>query len=99
MPSGPAPPPGPAPPVSVDNERASPVAVGFLAAIFASGFVYVTGTMIVRYATGKRGVDLAPHPLFWRDLPYLVRDGCKFCVSLVQQALCKGNNSDGYTTV
>jgi len=64
----------------------------FLIIFFVSLFVYFAGGVGYNYYNGAQGVELIPQVEFWKDLPFLVKDGVMFCVGL-----CTGGG--GYSSV
>eukprot|EP00755_Sulcionema_specki_P014784 Sspe_Gene.57642::Locus_31615_Transcript_1_1_Confidence_1.000_Length_2221::g.57642::m.57642 len=83
---------GPAnPPVSPDTPPPPPPSGGgssacgggcaFLIIFFVGGFVYfAAGTAFMYIKRDRRGVEAIPHVEFWKDVPFLVRDGGRFLV-------------------
>jgi len=60
----------------------------FLIIIFAIGLpIYLGAGIYYKYKIkGATGIELCPNIEFWKDLPYLVMDGCKFTKSKIQTA-------------
>lgn len=55
--------------------------------------VYViAGCLFKHYKQGTQGLESCPNVDFWRDLPALVKDGCKYSMNKVQDliARCQG---------
>jgi len=55
----------------------------FLIIFFVSLFVYFAAGIGYNAYRGQQGVELVPNVEFWKDLPFLVKDGVMFCVHLV----------------
>lgn len=58
-------------------------------------FVYVVVGVIIKYVKFEgRGLDMVPNIDFWKDIPFLMRDGCVFVVQKVSMGkLCAGYNT------
>mmetsp|Transcript_15810 Transcript_15810/g.61783 ORF Transcript_15810/g.61783 Transcript_15810/m.61783 type:complete len:261 (+) Transcript_15810:42-824(+) len=58
-------------------------------------FVYVIVGVIIKYVKFEgRGLDMVPNIDFWKDIPFLIRDGCVFTVQKVSMGkLCAGYNT------
>lgn len=54
----------------------------FLIIFFVSLFVYFAAGIGYNYYKGAQGAELIPQVEFWKDLPFLVKDGVMFCVGL-----------------
>jgi len=53
----------------------------FLIIFFCGGFTYFVAGALINYKKyEKRGVEAVPHLAFWKDLPFLVKDGVVFTV-------------------
>eukprot|EP00112_Aurelia_sp_Birch-Aquarium-sp1_P002504 Seg1278.4 transcript_id=Seg1278.4/GoldUCD/mRNA.D3Y31 product="Cation-dependent mannose-6-phosphate receptor" protein_id=Seg1278.4/GoldUCD/D3Y31 len=49
-------------------------------------FVYIiAGLVINKYALHKEGSDIIPQKSFWKDVPILVLDGCRFSFSKIKR--------------
>jgi len=92
-PPTPTPPPSPTPPPTprTQNQGLSGGSV-FLIIFFVSLFVYFAAGIGYNYYNGSQGAELIPQVEFWKDLPFLVKDGVMFCVGL-----CTGGG--GYNSV
>ncbi|MES1916707.1 MAG: hypothetical protein MHM6MM_008504 [Cercozoa sp. M6MM] len=65
----------------------------FILILFISTLVYcLAGAAYKAKRHGARGVEAVPNIDFWRDLPGLVKDGCKFTV-----AKLRGKSTDAAT--
>ena len=68
----------------------------FLIIFFVGGGLYVAGTVAFYYfKEGKRGAELIPHPEFWKDLPYLVKDGAVFLFQKIKGCVSGGGGGGG----
>eukprot|EP00756_Hemistasia_phaeocysticola_P032058 Hpha_TRINITY_DN16389_c1_g5::TRINITY_DN16389_c1_g5_i1::g.60055::m.60055 len=66
----------------------------FLIIFFVGGFVYLAAGAAFGYIKQeKRGVEMVPHLDFWKDFPYLVKDGVMFAVNKVR------GGGQGYSAV
>ncbi|KAG4066827.1 hypothetical protein HA402_012894 [Bradysia odoriphaga] len=71
--------------------------ITFLVIVFA---YLVIGVLVDYFLMGARGIEVIPHLAFWKDFPFLVRDGIKFV-----QSGCKiqpsdlSENRDIYTSI
>mmetsp|Transcript_12408 Transcript_12408/g.16609 ORF Transcript_12408/g.16609 Transcript_12408/m.16609 type:complete len:262 (+) Transcript_12408:150-935(+) len=61
----------------------------FLIIFFVSLFVYFAAGIGYNAYKGNEGLELIPNLEFWKDLPFLVKDGIMFCVGL-----CTGKGYD-----
>jgi hypothetical protein len=67
----------------------------FLILFFVGGGVYViAGCIYKRQKMGATGVESCPNVDFWREIPGLVKDGCKFTWQKLR-ALCSGGATSG----
>ena len=65
---------------------------------FVGGAVYVAGTVAFYYVKeGKRGAELVPHKEFWKDLPFLCRDGAVFLFTKIKGLVTGGGSSSQAT--
>jgi hypothetical protein len=60
---------------------------------FVGLLVYALAAVGFNYYKGSRGADLAPHPDFWKSLPYLFLDGVKFTWAKLLALCGKGDGS------
>lgn len=68
----------------------------FLIVFFVGTFAYAIVAILYNVLReGKRGLDAAPHPELWLQLPALVKDGVLFTIQCIR---CKGSSS-GYQQV
>ena len=63
-----------------------------MCSFFCSLFVYFAAGAGYNAYSGKEGLEIIPNVEFWKDLPFLVKDGVMFLVGL-----CTGGGS--YSTV
>jgi hypothetical protein len=71
----------------------------FLIIFFVGGALYVAGTVAFYYVReGKRGSELVPHKEFWKDLPFLVRDGAVFLFTKIKGLVTGGGGGSGQAT-
>ncbi len=64
----------------------------FLILIFVCPLIYVLVFGVINFVQGKRGVDLAPHPEFWKEVWSLAKEGVQFTKSKMP---CLGGSSAG----
>jgi hypothetical protein len=93
--NGPTPTPsGPTPPSPPGEEKHGLTWGGvFMILFFVGLLVYALATVGFNYYKGSRGADLAPHPDFWKSLPYLFLDGVKFTWAKLLALCGKGDGS------
>lgn len=62
----------------------------FTIIIFVGLAVYVIGMVLFYYFyRGYRGLDLIPHKWFWKEIPFLFKDGVVFSVNKIRALACK----------
>jgi hypothetical protein len=89
-PPTPNPPPPPSPPAPLASEPACSGGCAYVIVVFVGGFVYVVVTVLFYYfRQGKRGLELLPHPDFWKEFAYCVKDGVIFSVQKIRALICK----------
>eukprot|EP01060_Flectonema_neradi_P030086 TRINITY_DN42_c1_g1_i3.p1 TRINITY_DN42_c1_g1~~TRINITY_DN42_c1_g1_i3.p1 ORF type:complete len:233 (+),score=58.56 TRINITY_DN42_c1_g1_i3:66-701(+) len=89
-PTGPTPPPGPPAPKKKDDGLTDGGI--FLIVFFVGGFLYFAlGAAFMYKVKGERGVNMIPNVNFWKDLPFLMKDGAVF----LKNKICRG----GYQSV
>jgi hypothetical protein len=103
QPAGPNPntpsPPGPQGNPPPSEEPPCGGGCAFLIIFFVGGAVYVAGTVAFYYVReGKRGAELVPHKEFWKDLPFLVRDGAVFLFTKIKGLVTGGGGGSGQAT-
>ena len=69
----------------------------FLIIFFVGGLLYVAGTVGFNFFRGKRGLELAPHPEFWKMIPGLIVDGFKFTKDSALRLCNRGGGGGGGT--
>eukprot|EP01064_Diplonema_japonicum_P002912 TRINITY_DN11894_c0_g1_i1.p1 TRINITY_DN11894_c0_g1~~TRINITY_DN11894_c0_g1_i1.p1 ORF type:complete len:276 (+),score=40.09 TRINITY_DN11894_c0_g1_i1:61-888(+) len=63
----------------------------FLIIFFVGGFVYFAAGMTYNYMRKQlRGVEMVPNLGFWKDLPYLIKDGALFGVEKIKGLTNRG---------
>ena len=74
---------GPAPSGGDDGGKKSGISWGgvFMILFWVPLGLYFFGFLAWNYRNGNRGMDLLPHPAFWKSLPILAKDGVTFLVS------------------
>jgi len=62
----------------------------FLIILFVGGFCYLAGGIAYKYQVkGTRGIEMIPNLDFWRQLPKLFMDGCRFTLAKIMQVKAK----------
>ncbi|CUF20285.1 Hypothetical protein, putative [Bodo saltans] len=90
VPSTPTPQTPPTPPAPLSSEPACSGGCAYVIVVFVGGFVYVVITVLFYYfRQGKRGLELLPHPGFWKEFAYCVKDGVIFSVQKLRALICK----------
>eukprot|EP01065_Artemidia_motanka_P000821 TRINITY_DN10389_c0_g1_i1.p2 TRINITY_DN10389_c0_g1~~TRINITY_DN10389_c0_g1_i1.p2 ORF type:complete len:266 (+),score=95.26 TRINITY_DN10389_c0_g1_i1:80-877(+) len=57
----------------------------FLILFFVGGFVYFAAGMVWNHQRNeKRGLEMIPHVEFWKDVPFLVKDGVTFTAQKIR---------------
>lgn len=51
---------------------------------------FVAGILLNKYKYNKNGLDLIPNVQFWKDVPYLVKDGGLLIMDGVNRILKRG---------
>jgi hypothetical protein len=71
--------------VSASASSESPVGfiglVLMLLAFFALVTYFIVGALIMYFYKGARGLEIIPNYMFWKDLPFLIKDGFMFIIS------------------
>jgi hypothetical protein len=52
-----------------------------LLAFFALVTYFIVGALIMYFYKGARGLEIIPNYMFWKDLPFLIKDGFMFIIS------------------
>eukprot|EP00755_Sulcionema_specki_P009176 Sspe_Gene.625::Locus_208_Transcript_1_1_Confidence_1.000_Length_898::g.625::m.625 len=87
--------PGGTPPPSKSGGGGISGGAIFLIIFFVGGAVFFAAGMAFQYKVNeRRGVEMVPLLGFWKDLPFLVKDGAKF--TAVKIGIIKGS---GYNNV
>ncbi|EKG03604.1 hypothetical protein TCSYLVIO_005350 [Trypanosoma cruzi] len=69
----------------------------FVVIFFVSLAAYVIVTVLWYYLRqGKRGKDLFPHPEFWADFPYLLKDGMMYVYTKIRLCIGRGSSTTQY---
>ena len=76
----------------------------FLIIFFVGLFVYCAGGVALNYfyfsknspSMSSSPVELIPNVAFWKDLPFLMRDGGMFCVTQFRALCTKGGETSSY---
>ena len=48
---------------------------------------YFAGGSVALYTRGARGQEMIPHVTFWKDLPFLIKDGIRFTILLLYSGI------------
>ena len=71
--------------------------------VLSTGLVYLLGGLVYQIKVNNaEGWDRLPHASFWRELPGLVGDGCRYSLYLAHSALAScgvGAQPDGFVPV
>jgi len=65
----------------------------FLIIFFVSLFVYFAAGAGYNYYQGKEGAEIIPQVEFWKDLPFLVKDGAVFSFERIRGLVTGGGGS------
>ncbi|EKF33424.1 hypothetical protein MOQ_002709 [Trypanosoma cruzi marinkellei] len=79
------------------GSRACGGGCAFVVIFFVSLAVYVIVTVLWYYLRqGKRGKELLPHPEFWADFPYLLKDGVVYVYTKIRLCIGWGGSTTQY---
>jgi len=81
-----SPPPPPPPPIKPPSSGTAVGWIGFtfLLTLLIGVILYIAIGMGVKYRFYEaRGLDMVPNLEFWKDFPFLFRDGCVYFVRLI----------------
>jgi len=71
----------------------------FLIVFFVLLFVYCAAGAAYQFKMkDSRGLDLIPNLEFWKDLPFLIKDGCVFCYQKTRDLIMRITSRGGSTS-
>ena len=60
------------------------------------GFIlyFIVGFILCKFVWKKEGLEVIPNVAFWKDLPFLLKDGVMFWVDLFRKLTKKGEYTE-----
>eukprot|EP00731_Ephydatia_muelleri_P011803 Em0006g697a len=72
------------------------VGIVLICLVIGGVIAYLIGGSTLLYSRGARGQEMIPHVRFWKDVPFLIKDGIRFTLTLLYSGiqLCFRRNYD-----